>query len=148
VTATNPVGDKSLPSSAWHDEFEDVNNDGLIDLFIAKGNINEMPDYAMKDPSVLFLGQPDGTFTDRAKAAGIQSLARGRGGARPSEPDGLLDIVQSHRRDNEDLRNVGSGTARRPRPMGDWPALRLEQPGRTMTDRAGRGQQGWPMSAR
>ena len=28
-----------LPSTAWHAEFADVNNDGFIDLFVAKGNV-------------------------------------------------------------------------------------------------------------
>ena len=85
--ATNPTGDKSLPSTSWHDEFEDVNNDGLIDLFVAKGNVDEMPGFAMKDPNVLFLGQPDGTFVDEATAAGILSdAARPWGGARRPEP--------------------------------------------------------------
>ena len=92
VLATNPTGDKSLPSTSWHDEFEDVNNDGLIDLFVAKGNVDEMPGYAMKDPNVLFLGQPDGTFVDQAKAAGVaQQRAwprRGPRGPQPRRPAG------------------------------------------------------------
>jgi len=130
TTATNPVGDKSLPSTAWHDEFADVNNDGLIDLFLAKGNVNEIPDNAMEDPSVLFLGQADGTFIDRAKAAGIDSPQRGRGAAVVDlNLDGLLDIVQVNRRDGAQLwRNVGTGTAKRPKPSGDWLALQLDQP--------------------
>ncbi len=131
VIATNPTGDKSLPSTSWHDEFEDVNNDGLIDLFVAKGNIDEMPTYAMKDPNVLFLGQPDGTFIDQAKAAGVLSNARGRGAALVDlNLDGLLDLVVSNRRANAEVwRNVGSGTAKHPAPMGDWLAVRLNQPG-------------------
>ena len=31
-------GDKR-PSTGWHSEFADFNNDGLLDLFIAKGNV-------------------------------------------------------------------------------------------------------------
>ena len=50
-------GDTTLPSTAWHDEFQDVNNDGLIDLFVAKGNVEAMPDYAAADPSNLMLGR-------------------------------------------------------------------------------------------
>ena len=131
VTATNPVGDKSLPSTAWHDEFADVNNDGFIDLYVSKGNVNEMPDAAMADPSVLFLGQSDGTFVDRARAAGIRSPERGRGAAVVDlNRDGLLDVVQVNRKDQVQVwRNVGRGNARRARPLGDWLALRLEQPG-------------------
>ena len=131
VVATNPTEDGSLPSTSWHDEFADVNNDGIIDLFVAKGNVDEMPDFAMKDPSVLFLGRPDGTFTDAAAAAGIRSHARARGAALVDlNLDGLLDLVVANRRDNVKLwRNVGSGTAKHPRPLGDWLALRLDQPG-------------------
>ena len=40
----------------------------------AKGNVNEMTENAAADPSVLFLGLPDGTFVDRAKKAGIKPL--------------------------------------------------------------------------
>jgi hypothetical protein len=131
ILATNPTGDKSLPSTSWHDEFADVNNDGLIDLFVAKGNIDEMPSFAMKDPNALFLGQPDGTFVDEAKAAGVLSNARGRGAALVDlNLDGLLDLVVSNRRANAEVwRNVGSGTANHPAPTGDWLALQLNQPG-------------------
>ena len=131
VLATNPTGDKTLPSTSWHDEFADVNNDGLIDLFVAKGNIDEMATFAMKDPNVMFLGQPDGTFVDEAKAAGVLSTARGRGAALVDlNLDGLLDLVVSNRRANAEVwRNVGSGSAKRPAPMGDWLAVRLDQPG-------------------
>ena len=40
VTAHGPTrATTTLPSTAWHAEFEDVNNDGFIDLFVAKGNV-------------------------------------------------------------------------------------------------------------
>ena len=74
-----------LPSTAWHAEFEDVNNDGFMDLFVAKGNVEAQPDYAMKDPSNLLIGQADGTFVEGAEAAGHRSTSRGprRGAGRP-----------------------------------------------------------------
>src|SRR5439155_22221487 len=31
--------DQDLPSTGWHPEFEDVNDDGFIDLFVSKGNV-------------------------------------------------------------------------------------------------------------
>ncbi len=132
VLATRPfVGDTKLPSTAWHAEFQDVNNDGFIDLFVAKGNVESMPDYAAKDPSNLFLGQPDGTFKEGAEAAGILSYARGRGAALADlNLDGLLDLVEVNRRENVSVwRNVGSGDATRPAALGDWLAVQLEQPG-------------------
>ena len=44
ATAPQPfTGGDPLPSTAWHPEFEDVNNDGLIDLFVSKGNVERSP---------------------------------------------------------------------------------------------------------
>src|SRR5205807_10276597 len=83
------------PSTAWHPEFQDVNNDGFIDLFVSKGNVSAMPDYADRDPSNLLLGQADGTFKEAADAAGVLNYARGRGAALADLAlDGMLDLVQ------------------------------------------------------
>ena len=120
----------NLPSTAWHPEFEDVNNDGFVDLFISKGNVSALPDYAMRDPSNLLLGQPDGTFVERADAAGILSFSRGRGAALADfNLDGLLDLVEVNYGDPVKLwRNVGAGNAARSAPMGNWLGLRISQP--------------------
>ncbi len=132
VTAHRPfVGDEVQPSTAWHPEFQDVNNDGLVDLFISKGNVEAQADYAADDPSNLLLGNPDGTFTESARSAGILSLGRGRGAALADfNLDGMLDLVEVNRRENVRLwRNVGFGIDTDPEPMGNWIALRLAQPG-------------------
>ena len=132
VTAHRPyAGGDALPSTAWHAEFQDVNNDGLIDLFITKGNVDEMVEYASRDPSNLLLGQADGTFSESGEAAGIVSFDRGRGAAVVDlNLDGMLDLVQVNRRAPASLwRNVGWGDAAEPAAMGNWVALRLEQPG-------------------
>lgn len=132
VTAHRPyVGDTSLPSTAWHPEFQDVNNDGLIDLFITKGNVEAQSDHAAEDPSNLLLGQLDGTFVEGAVEAGLAGFASGRGGAVVDlNLDGLLDIVKVNRRENVELwRSLGSGEAGVARPMGNWVAIQLEQPG-------------------
>jgi hypothetical protein len=131
VNATHPfTGGDILPSTAWHPEFQDVNNDGFIDLFISKGNVNTQADYAQKDPSNLLLGQPDGTFVERADAAGILSFARGRGAALADfNLDGLLDLVEVNYGDPVLLwRNVGAGISVAPAPMGGWLGLRISQP--------------------
>ncbi|HEV2005176.1 MAG TPA: VCBS repeat-containing protein, partial [Candidatus Limnocylindrales bacterium] len=121
--------DTSLPSTAWHDEFADVNNDGFIDLFVSKGNVENQPDYAQIDPSNLLLGSPDGTFREAAEAAGVLDVARGRGGALVDfNLDGLLDLVEVHYRAPVRIwRNVGAGTAAAPAVLGNWMALRLQQ---------------------
>jgi hypothetical protein len=131
VTAQRPfTGDDVLPSTAWHPEFEDVNNDGLVDLFVSKGNVEAQIDYATRDPNNLFIGQPDGTFIEGADAAGIIDFQRSRGAALVDlNLDGLLDLVVVNRRTNVAVwRNVGSGDAGAPQPMGHWLAIELRQP--------------------
>jgi enediyne biosynthesis protein E4 len=131
VTAHRPyAGGDALPSTAWHPEFEDVNNDGLIDLFVSKGNVEAQLDHAMRDPSNLLIGQPDGTFVEGAEAAGIVGYERARGASVVDlDLDGMLDLVVVNRQAKVSLwRNVGSGDATGPDPMGHWIAVRLEQP--------------------
>jgi hypothetical protein len=90
------IGDTALPSTAWHPEFADVNNDGLVDLFISKGNVSQQPDYARRDPSNLLIGQLDGTFTEATEAAGLVRFDRARGAALVDfNLDGRLDLVES-----------------------------------------------------
>jgi len=132
VNAAQPfTGGDARPSTAWHDEFADVNNDGFVDLFIAKGNVTDQTDYALKDPSNLLLGQADGTFREAADAAGILSFDRGRGAALADfNLDGMLDLVEVNYGAPVRLwRNVGSGDASKSRAMGNWLALSIVQPG-------------------
>jgi hypothetical protein len=131
VTAQRPyAGGDVLPSTAWHPEFEDVNNDGIVDLFVSKGNVEAQPDYASRDPSNLLIGQEDGTFVESGEAAGIVGFDRARGASLVDlNLDGLLDLVVAHREANVTLwRNVGSGDAAQPTPMGHWIAIGLGQP--------------------
>ncbi len=131
VTAQRPfTGGDVLPSTAWHPEFADVNNDGLVDLFISKGNVEAQPEYATNDPNNLFIGRADGTFVEGAEAAGILGFERSRGAALVDlNLDGMLDLVVVHRRDNVTLwRNVGTGDEEQAEPVGNWISVRLEQP--------------------
>ena len=132
VIATRPsAGGDPLPSTAWHPEFRDVNNDGFIDLFVSKGNVGQQLEYAAVDPSDLFMGNPDGTFTYAAEQAGIFDAERGRGAALADfNADGLLDLVQVDLDAPVRLwRNVGAGTADEPVAMGRWLGLAVRQPG-------------------
>ncbi len=132
VAAAQPfIGGDPLPSTAWHPAFEDVNNDGRVDLFVSKGNVNVMAEYAANDPSNLLLGQDDGIFSEAADEAGIVTFARGRGAAIVDfNLDGLLDIVQlNYGQPVVVWRNVGSGDASKTVGLGGWVALRLSQAG-------------------
>ena len=132
ATAHRPyVGGDVHPSTAWHAQFADLNHDGFADLFIVKGNVSTMPDFATLDPNNLLLQQPDGQFVEVGDKAGIASFRRGRGGiVSDLNGDGLLDIVVVNRWDGAQLwRHVGAGTAEKPLPMGHWLQVRLRQPG-------------------
>jgi enediyne biosynthesis protein E4 len=132
ITAHRPyVGGDIHPSTAWHSQFADANNDGYADLFIVKGNISSMPDFAALDPNNLLLQETNGNFTEAGQIAGIASVKRGRGGMMVDlNGDGMLDMLVVNRWDKAQLwRNVGSGTADKPVAMGNWLHLRLKQAG-------------------
>ena len=125
ITAHRPfMGDDLRPSTGWHAQFGDVNNDGLTDLFVAKGNVSEMPDFAQADPNNLLLQNPDGTFTESADKAGVASTNLGRGGQLADfNLDGWLDLVVVNRRVPAEVwRNMGAGDA-------GFVAFRLQQIG-------------------
>ena len=100
TTAHRPyTGGDGRPSTGWHAAFGDVNNDGRDDIFVAKGNVEQMPDTAQKDPNNLMLQQSDGRFVEQGKHAGIASLHRGRGAALIDlNLDGRLDLAVVNRR--------------------------------------------------
>ena len=98
---------------------------------MSKGNVGQQPDYAVRDPSDLFIGAADGTFTPGAEQAGIVDFDRGRGAALVDfNVDGLLDLVQVNLDAPVRLwRNVGAGTGGDGLAMGHWLGLALRQPG-------------------
>ncbi len=125
VTAHRPfMGTDLKPSTAWHAQFEDVNNDGLTDLFIAKGNVDRMPDFATADPNNLLLQSSEGKFVEAADKAGVASTLTSRGGALVDfNMDGLLDLVVTNRREPAQIWRNTSKDA------GHWLQLRLQQIG-------------------
>jgi hypothetical protein len=125
ATAHRPyTGGDWHPSTAWHTQFEDVNNDGMVDLFIAKGNVAEMEDFAAKDPNNMLIQQADGKFMEVGDKAGIASMDVSRGAALTDfNLDGLVDLVVVNRWKSAQLwRNTT-------RDAGHWVELKLSDPG-------------------
>ena len=124
-TAHRPAtGDDGRPSTGWHAQWGDVTNNGRADLFVAKGNVDQMPDLAMADPNTLLIQGPDGRFTEVSDRAGVADPERSRGAALIDlTGDGRLDLVVVNRRAPARLyRNVTEGT-------GNWLAVDLRQSG-------------------
>ena len=99
VSAHRPyAGGDVRPSTGWHAQFEDFNNMGRADLFIAKGNVSAMKDFAEKDPSNLLMQKSDGKFVEMGDKAGVVSFAEGRGAALADfNLDGAVDILLVNR---------------------------------------------------
>ncbi len=125
LTAHRPYAGGDLrPSTAWHAQFEDFNNDGRVDLFVTKGNVTAMPDFAQKDPNDLLLQTPDGKFQEAGEAAGIATFDNARGAVIADfNLSGQLDIVVSNRNARARFwRNLGVNS-------GHWVEFDLRQPG-------------------
>lgn len=99
ATAHKPyTGGDGRPSTGWHISLGDVQNDGRDDVFIAKGNVQQMPGMAIEDPNNLLIQNEDTTFSEAGLEAGIASLHRSRGAALADfNADGLLDLAVVNR---------------------------------------------------
>lgn len=132
ATAAMPyVHGAELPSTGWHTEFQDFNNDGLLDLFIAKGNVEAMQDFAAYDPNDLLLQSIDGKFVEAGDASGLALNKIGRGALIADfNNDGMLDVLVVNRKENVSLfRNLGAATQWGGyRPLGNWVEINVEDP--------------------
>ena len=129
ATAHRPyVGDDSKPSTGWHTQFADFNNDARQDLFIAKGNVEAMADFAKYDPDNLLLAGMNNQFVEQGAASGIALDTHGRGAiVEDFNADGMLDLLVVNRKHNINLfRNLGSQTEWGHRPMGNWLKVELD----------------------
>jgi enediyne biosynthesis protein E4 len=127
ATAHRPyVGGDVHPSTAWHAQFADMNNDGLADIFISKGNVSTMPDFATLDPNNLLLQDAEGRFVEVGSAAGLASFKRGRGAmVLDLNADGLLDVLVVNRWDGAQVwRQLPPAD---PATAGHWLQLQLQQ---------------------
>jgi hypothetical protein len=116
------TGGDARPSTAWHAQFEDVNNQGRVALFIAKGNVSDMPDFAANDPDDLLLQDGEGKFHEVGDQAGIASMQGGRGAALVDlNLDGLPDLVVANRGNPAQIWRNATDTT------GHWLEFRLQQ---------------------
>ncbi|GHA58656.1 hypothetical protein GCM10008927_25370 [Amylibacter ulvae] len=132
ATAHRPYqGDDLKPSTGWHTEFADFNNDTRTDLYIAKGNVERMPDFAEVDPDNMLMGLPNGKFSEQGGAAGIALPRRGRGAViEDFNADGMLDLLVVNREEPVSLfRNLGRKTEWGYAPFGNFLAVELRNTG-------------------
>lgn len=130
ATAHRPyTGDDLKPSTGWHAELADVNNDSLLDIYIAKGNVEQMNDFARFDPDNLLLGNHDGRFVEHGDTSGIALARRGRGASVTDfNADGLLDLLVVNRGEPVSLfRHTGFKSEYGTRMGGNWLAIELRQ---------------------
>ena len=120
------AGGDTLPSTAWHPEFEDVNNDGLIDLFVSKGNVDDEPDYA-HEGSEQPPARPARRHVRRGRRGGRHRSASTAAAAPPSPTSTSTACSTSSRSTSARPSRSGAtsapATRRRPAPMGHWLAL-------------------------
>ena len=93
--ANTDVPGEGLLTTGWGTAFLDVDNDGLLDLYVANGRIPSISTWATatQDPDKLYKNNGDRTFTDVSEAAGVADTDYNRGMAYSDfDHDGDLDI--------------------------------------------------------
>lgn len=78
----------------WGACFADFDNDGHMDIFHTNGHREQGRPQFRTDPSVLFMSNGDGTFTDKATELGVVHTDQGRGVVCADyDGDGWVDIL-------------------------------------------------------
>lgn len=92
IAATYAKGGKKTTS--WTGIFLDAENDGDLDLFVAKGFLESFEPVIVLDPNSFFLNNGDGSFSDISDVSGINDSLANRGAATLDfDHDGDLDII-------------------------------------------------------
>ena len=122
VSFTSGIGAVTLPYFKWAVEFFDYNNDGLLDIFVANGHLQEnialFSDSTYPQSDLLFRNtrQQNGTyhFTDASVEVGLAQLSKkvSRGAAFGDyDNDGDIDIFLNNSNQPATLlRNEGSNS--------------------------------------
>jgi len=108
---------------AWGNELLDMNNDGILDVFMTYGWLDSTYPAAERQPDALYLGSGDQVFVDDAPAWHVHHPTIGRGFvAHDFNGDGWLDLVR---------RDVAGPTLVSTSRCGDaaWLRVALAQPG-------------------
>lgn len=118
VTYKSQVGRATVRRSGWSNGIFDLNNDGLKDLFVACGDVqNETP-----QRNLILMNRGGGVFSDISAAAGVsfQELGQRRGAAFADfDGDGRLDVVVTRLNGRAELfHNISPGA-------NHWIAFRL-----------------------
>ncbi len=123
------LGQISLKTVAWATGFADLDNDGLLDLWVVNGNTLEMASDTTRlkpQPLYLFQQEPEQGFFEVGHQASpaLERRFVGRGGAHADyDADGRMDIaVAVHGGQPLLLHNTSSGN-------GHWLGIRLRQQG-------------------
>ncbi len=123
------LGQISLKTVAWGTGFADLDNDGLLDLWVVNGNTLEMAADTTRlkpQPLYLFQQEPEKGFFEVGRQASptLEQRFVGRGGAHADyDSDGRVDIaVAVHGGQPLLLHNTSSGN-------GHWLGIRLRQQG-------------------
>lgn len=85
----------SLHATGWGTGFMDIDNDSYLDLYVANGLINAIPELLTShiDPDKLYHNNGDGTFSDISALIPVDSLATSRGFAYGDyDNDGDIDL--------------------------------------------------------
>ena len=97
VNLDNEFVSDSMPGTSWSSLFFDMDNDMDLDLYLAKGNVeNYIPKAVILDPNQLFENTANKVFKDISNVSGVNCPLSHRGAALIDyDNDGDMDIVSS-----------------------------------------------------